>query len=103
VLPSDTVAQFNFVFVDVEKIYLNAHVAYLCLPGGDLSPPASRKWLLGLMPDRRVKLSREPAKSPTGSLITCAPALLRAGFVFGGDRVSVCLPKISKTTDQKLM
>jgi len=38
-------------------------------------------------------------------LFTCAPAMLRAGIVFGGVwlSVSVCPHKISKTTDQKLM
>jgi len=40
--------------------------------------------------------------------ITCAPAMLQAGIVFGGVRLcvyakSVCPQKISKTTGQKLM
>jgi len=34
----------------------------------------------------------------TKGLITCMPAVLQAGVVFGG----ICLHKISKTTGQKL-
>jgi len=37
------------------------------------------------------------------NFIACAPAMLRAGIVFGGVCLSVCPHKISKTTDQKLM
>jgi len=46
-----------------------------------------------------------PATSRKVRLITCAPAMLRAGIAFGGVClcVFVCPHKISKTTDQKLM
>jgi len=36
-------------------------------------------------------------------VITCAPAMLRAGIAFGGVGASICPHKISKTKDQKLM
>jgi len=36
-------------------------------------------------------------------IVTCTPAMLRAGIVFGGVCLCICQQKISKTTGRKLM